>query len=856
MRRSPSFSISRASILAVLISLGMLASCTGGGGHGGHGGGGQNNVININGDIYLQGTSSGPNITFTDGTNPSLVVALDNIGNLPSDQLITVTVGLPNGVTYVSFTSTTPGWTCNASGQTVTCTSSAPIAGLTGTSTFLINVSVANNASGNASLSISISTPDGNPPTHSGNKGVIFVSQAPSITSVTPNSGPVGTSVTIAGSNFGSSQGSSTVTFNGTSAGTAPSWSATSITVNVPTGATTGNVVVTVGGTASNGVSFTVTTSAGPNISTLDPMSGAVGTAVIISGSGFGSSQGTSTVTFNGTSAGTATNWSSTSISVKVPTGATTGPVVVTVGGVASNGAPFTVTEACASGGNAASLLTGDYAFREQEFLQTTGGGFAVAAGRFHADGVNTISNGLLEYNSVSSGNSSNGTPVTFTGCFSIDFVADSSGPALGTMTLVNAASGFNATISIAVQTDGNGRFINFDLTSPRGSGDFEKQCPNAANATCPTFSDSNISGDYGFGFDGLSTTTATSNAGAVGRLTASGSGGVTGGVVDISTSGGVAALDVSFSSASYTVTDATSGRVKVTFTLTYNGGPNNGVTETFNLACYIAKINTSGVSGVLDCMGLDAPSSTLPLLSGQFGVQNTPSGGWTNTNAAPASNASVISSTGINGSGLPRVDVGQVAYNTGASPPTVTINQDENNGGSVSFQTFTEDISVASNGRLEATISGKLVAVCYVLDAGKASCVNEANNAALVFLGPQEAEPSGGFTAANFDNSFAIGSVDPAVEGVTDIDGVLTSTGSTGTLSGSEYVNSASGVSTPPVAATYTIASSSDAAIGRVTITVTSPSGESMILYIIDSNHAVAMSTTDTEPATIYFNH
>jgi hypothetical protein len=82
----------------------------------------------------------------------------------------------------------------------------------------------------------------------------------PSITSLTPNSGPVGTSVTIAGTNFGATQGTSTVTFSGTAA-TPTSWSASSIVVPVPAGATTGNVIVTVGGVASNGVVFTVTSS-------------------------------------------------------------------------------------------------------------------------------------------------------------------------------------------------------------------------------------------------------------------------------------------------------------------------------------------------------------------------------------------------------------------------------------------------------------------------------------------------------------------------------------------------------------------------------------------------------------------
>jgi IPT/TIG domain/Chitobiase/beta-hexosaminidase C-terminal domain len=163
--------------------------------------------------------------------------------------------------------------------------------------------------------------------------------QTPSITSLSPTSGAVGTAVTITGTNFGSSQGTSSVTFSGT-AGTPTSWSATSIVVPVPKGATSGSVVVTVGGVASNGVSFTIST---PNISGLSPTSGPVGTSVNISGTNFGSSQGTSTVTFNGT-AGTPTSWSATSIAVPVPSGATTGNVVVTVAGVASNGVSFTVS--------------------------------------------------------------------------------------------------------------------------------------------------------------------------------------------------------------------------------------------------------------------------------------------------------------------------------------------------------------------------------------------------------------------------------------------------------------------------------------------------------------------------------
>jgi hypothetical protein len=89
---------------------------------------------------------------------------------------------------------------------------------------------------------------------------VTDVASAPTITSLSPTSGPVGTAVTINGSNFGATQGSSVVRFNGTAAA-ASSWSATRIVAAVPSGARSGNVTVTVGGTASNGVAFSVSSS-------------------------------------------------------------------------------------------------------------------------------------------------------------------------------------------------------------------------------------------------------------------------------------------------------------------------------------------------------------------------------------------------------------------------------------------------------------------------------------------------------------------------------------------------------------------------------------------------------------------
>lgn len=84
----------------------------------------------------------------------------------------------------------------------------------------------------------------------------------PVITSFTPTSGPIGSTVTISGTNFSATPANNIVNFNGTAA-TVTASTSTSITTTVPTGATTGKITVTVGGfTATSAGNFTVTCTA------------------------------------------------------------------------------------------------------------------------------------------------------------------------------------------------------------------------------------------------------------------------------------------------------------------------------------------------------------------------------------------------------------------------------------------------------------------------------------------------------------------------------------------------------------------------------------------------------------------
>jgi len=82
----------------------------------------------------------------------------------------------------------------------------------------------------------------------------------PTITSFLPDTGPIGTTVTITGTNFDPVAANNTVKFNGVDAETPSTASATSLTVTVPTGATTGPIsVTTIAGTGISSTNFTVT---------------------------------------------------------------------------------------------------------------------------------------------------------------------------------------------------------------------------------------------------------------------------------------------------------------------------------------------------------------------------------------------------------------------------------------------------------------------------------------------------------------------------------------------------------------------------------------------------------------------
>lgn len=210
----------------------------------------------------------------------------------------------------------------------------------------------------------------------------------PRIDFLTPESGSVGTYLTIFGSNFGSG---GTVRFRngaGEAIGdisfpaqcAAGYWTSTSVTVKVPAKFTTPAntaiqlaaydvTIVRSDGRTSNASTFTVNTDpVPPGICRVDPDNGPAGTSVSLYGDGFGDiassdlpafmSTHPDAVTFfdakNASSVGT---WRSSTIGATVPEGAVTGPVRVRKytgpTPVVSNGVNFQVRDCRETGGDA-----------------------------------------------------------------------------------------------------------------------------------------------------------------------------------------------------------------------------------------------------------------------------------------------------------------------------------------------------------------------------------------------------------------------------------------------------------------------------------------------------------------------
>jgi hypothetical protein len=543
------------------------------------------------------------------------------VGATTGNVVVTVAGAASNGSPFTVVlppSITSLGQTSGAVGASITITGTN-FGATQGTSTVTFNGTSAGTASAWSATSITVTVPVG---ATTGNVVVTVLgtasnglpfSVAPTITSLSQNAGAVAVSIVINGTNFGVTQGTSTVTFNGTSAGTAIIWTTTLIRVTVPVGATTGNVVVTVLSAASNGVPFTVVLP--PSITSLSQTSGAIGASITITGTNFGATQGTSTVTFNGTAAATVTSWSATSIVVTVPVGATTGNVVVTVLGTASNGSPFTVTSPAANcdaapTGNE-SMLNGQYAVLVQGYQ------LAIAAS-LHADGAGNVGGGEFDVNEGS------GVAHATIDASSYTVGLDPTGSGNLGCVLLSLSNGTTTAFrfSLGGLSSGvftKGRIIEFDDTT--GTGSRASGVLRLQDTT--SFALSQLRPNYAFGMDGENGIYGSHFASA-GSFTVNASGNISSAFADTNLGEGAGGSETTGGTGTINAISTTTGRA--TMSLTWGG-------QTTNQAIYMVNadeffiIGTDPLSSVPIYSGraiVTASSFTQSSLSGNYGIRTT----------------------------------------------------------------------------------------------------------------------------------------------------------------------------------------------------------------------------------------
>lgn len=144
----------------------------------------------------------------------------------------------------------------------------------------------------------------------------------PTLFGFSPLFGPVGTSVSITGTNL--NVGTVTVKFNGVQAAAPTGVTSGHLTAVVPSGATTGPITVTTGdGSATSANNFILPAT----ISSFIPNFGPAGTRVAITGQNF---IGASAVSFNGLAGTSIVVSNNTTLGVTAPGGIVTGPISVT----------------------------------------------------------------------------------------------------------------------------------------------------------------------------------------------------------------------------------------------------------------------------------------------------------------------------------------------------------------------------------------------------------------------------------------------------------------------------------------------------------------------------------------------
>jgi hypothetical protein len=504
------------------------------------------------------------------------------------------------------------------------------------------------------------------------------------------------------------------------------------------------------------------------------------------------------------------------------------GAVIVTATSVTDPTKTASVTVTVTPAVNNAKM-SGDYAFT---FTGMRAGGPFVFAGvgRFTADGAGNLTNGEVDVNATQYP----GPVVTnqaFTGTYAIgvdnrgvmNWQIQGSGASSGTQTFAN--------LTFAIKADGSVMFNLFDpviSVAEYGSGIMEK-------ADAAAYSTAQIKGDYAFGVSGFDQ--SSNRAALAGRLTADGAGTFT--KVDATLNGSGGSNLTSFTIATYSLSDPSTGRGTIHLAAVVGLMP-----KTFNLVFYIVN------AGKLFAMETDPYAMPTPLLSGVLLHQQMPAGGFSN---ALLNGSMVVSVAGGSAcSGSTQATEVLAGLLTADGNGSISLTDDENCGGTSRSGSNQFGIyRVDADGHSCITV-GPLAAAAYLVNSNEAFVLSTDSSVLFGFAEPQ--------AAGSFANSAVAGNYVSFTSTIAPFaghtfSGEFTADGTipTGNITGTEDIVDANGPNTDvPFSATYSVSSSPTN--GRGTISVASPSGDSVILYVVSPSKFVAISLSDPNPAILTF--
>jgi putative Ig domain-containing protein len=513
---------------------------------------------------------------------------------------------------------------------------------------------------------------------------------------------------------------------------------------------------------------------------------------------------------------------SSTGLLSGTPTVSTTATFGVTVTDSETPAAAVTETFTLTiSGPTGLTLLEGNYAF---EFSGFNSAGPVILGGSFQADGKGGLSNGVEDLNTTLSH-----TGQTFSGTYTLG--GDNRG------TLVFASLAGSPTYAFAIDSTGShGRFIEFDASGIRGSGEIEKQSVTTCAFTT-------INGEYAVGITGNSTALGGFTAGPVavaGRFTATppanagGQGSFGNGEMDANTPGFVPLTQESVSGTYHT----NSSPASCTATIS----PASLPTLTFNAY----PVSTSELFLIeTDTVSANTPFLTVGKLLQQVGYPfSGASGGFTAT--------SVGGLKGEFSSGSGYVPDVAIASLTASGTGNLSITIVENRAGTVNnFSGNAQFVNADLFGRVGTNITTPVAPVFYMINQNEAFAIGEINN--NPFFGILLPQASATFTAATLDGAFVEGTSAPTTNAVRDISGVLNLNGIQ-TVAGTQDQSTAS-LNTPgqTVAGSYAIVT--PAAAGEGTVTFTAPAALTGAFLIVSDTQFVLVTTTpgDLDPVLIF---